>query len=229
MTPRELADLLLSPLMRQYRDILLDRMTMGMTYQAGKIEEIEQYCTNENSALFMPRLYTCDSFNTTLMIENVPNLPPYHVSPFVFSTHMSLAEHESEKISEWVVDLYPKGVWFKKCYFIGWQGTIEVPEYVKSTVRLSLTCRTATKESLKVNIGILLYGTQSGCEHIMSVVKKVHYFDHQDCIMVIDDLIPFQEFNNTLSDFGVSVRESQYYVGSTNDLKIGIIITPHSA
>lgn len=27
---------------------------------------------------------------------------------------------------EWMVDLYPKGVWFKKALLISWEGSFEV-------------------------------------------------------------------------------------------------------
>lgn len=43
--------------------------------------------------------------------------------------------------------MYPKGVWFKKYFLIVWQGTVEVPESVLRTVRLSITCKDPPSES----------------------------------------------------------------------------------
>lgn len=55
-----------------------------------------------------------------------------------------------EYICDWMVDLYPKGVWFKKFYLIVWQGTVEVPEYVLPTVRLAVTCKDTEAHRVKV-------------------------------------------------------------------------------
>lgn len=233
MSPRELADLLLSPLLKQYSNLLLERMAIGMLFQKGRKDEIDAfYETEEGKLLCTPRLYTCDSFNTTLLIENVPSLPSYNVSTFVFSTHMSAAEYESDKVSEWVVDLYPKGVCFKKCYLIVWQGTLEVPERVKTTVRLSLSCR-ELKDDIKVRVGVLLYGQQGGVEHIMRVSQRVHQFNSKDQTLVIDNLIPFDELNPPVGELlsrlidEPNLIKSIYLIGPRRDqLKINIIITP---
>lgn len=87
----------------------------------GYDDQLQPYYDKERH-LFTPRLYTSDSCSAALKIENFWSLPSYHISTFVFSSHLSAAEHESHKISEWVLDLYPKGVHFKRCYLIVWQG-----------------------------------------------------------------------------------------------------------
>ncbi|KAK4881442.1 hypothetical protein RN001_004761 [Aquatica leii] len=233
MSPREIADLLLSPLLKQYSHIMLQHMAFGMLFQNGKNEDLDKfYSTEDERLLCTPRLYTCDRFNSTLLIENVPNIPSYNVTTLVFSTHMSAAEYESDKLREWVVDLYPKGVCFKKCYLIVWQGTLEVPERVKSTVRLSLTCREFIG-NFKANVAILLYGTQGGVEHIMQVKQRTHHFNFQDQVLVIDNLIPFEELNPPAGEiFSKSTErdsksKSMFLTGPHRDqLKINIIITP---
>lgn len=233
MSPRELADLLLSPLLKQYSQAMLQYMATGMLFQKGRSDEIDRFCsTEEGRILCTPRLYTCDTFNTTLLIENVPSIPSYNVTTLVFSTRMSAAEYEADKISEWVVDLYPKGVCFKKCFLIVWQGTLEVPERVKSTIRLSLTCR-EFKEDMKVNVGVLLYGTHGGIEHIIQVKQKIHHFNSFYPVLVIDNLIPFEELNPPAGEvFSRSLEadpkpKSMFLTGSRRDqLKINIIITP---
>ncbi|KAF5286665.1 hypothetical protein FQR65_LT12496 [Abscondita terminalis] len=233
MSPREIADLLLSPLLKQYGQIMLRHMAFGMLYQNGKHEDLNNFCCSlEGKLLCTPRLYTCDRFNSTLLIENVPSIPSYNVTTLVFSTHMSAAEYESDKLSEWVVDLYPKGVCFKKCYLIVWQGTLELPERVKSTVRLSLTCR-EIKDNFKVNVAILLYGAQGGVEHIMQVKQRIHHFNCEDRVLVIDNLIPFEELNPPAGEMFSRYMEqeskpkSMFLTGPRRDqLKINIIITP---
>ncbi|XP_008195211.1 BTB/POZ domain-containing protein 17 isoform X1 [Tribolium castaneum] len=224
MTPRELADLLLSPLIKQYKEFFVDRMAIGMIYHSGQLEQIEKISqTQEGRLLFSPRLYTSDTYSAVLLIENFNSLPSYHTSTFVFSSHMSAADCESDKINDWVVDLYPKGVWFKKCYLIVWQGTLEVPEEIISTVRLSLTCRELLQAKIKVKVAVLIYGIQGGVEHVMEVREKIHHFTNDDKVMNIDNLIPFCELNPCAS---TNSHDSPYLIGpNRNQLKLNIVIT----
>lgn len=55
-----------------------------------------------------------------------------------------------DSVCDWIVDVYPKGVWFKKFFLIVWQGTIEVPECVIPTVRISVTCKNIITQRVKV-------------------------------------------------------------------------------
>lgn len=226
MTPRELSDLLLSPLIKKYKEFFIDRMAIGMTFHSGHEDRVQQICgTEEGRLLFSPRLYTSDSFSALLSIDNVSSLPSYHTSTFVFSSHISAAECESDKVNEWVVDIYPKGVWFRKCFLIVWQGTLEVPEEIMSTIRLSLTCRDLREKKLRVQIGLLLYGRQGDKDHIKNVVQVVHYFTPQNRVLNINDIIPFHELNPQA--IGGDIACSHYLVGPNKDqLKMNIVITP---
>lgn len=142
----------------------------------------------------------------------------------MFSSHLSAAEHELHKINEWVVDLYPKGVWFKKCFLIVWQGTLEVPQEILSTVRLSLTCSKQPEAEMRVKVSVLIYGLMGGVEHIMEVKEKIHHFSMQDRVMNIDDLIPFQELNKPATQQN---QNTPYLVGPNRDqLKLNIVIAP---
>ena len=50
-----------------------------------------------------------------------------------------------------MVDLYPKGVWFQKCFKINTSGTMqEVPERVLRTVRASVSTKVMMTMSLKL-------------------------------------------------------------------------------
>ncbi|XP_066251067.1 BTB/POZ domain-containing protein 17 [Euwallacea similis] len=224
MTPRELADLLLSPLIKQHKEFFVDRMAIGMKYHSGYTDQLLPYYDKEKH-LFTPRLYTSDSCSASLSIENFWNLQSYHTSTFVFSSHLSAAEHESHNISEWVVELYPKGIHFKRCYLIVWQGTLEVPEEILRTVRLSLTCRDYPEPDMRVRVSVLIYGVQGGVEHVMEVVERVHHFTPQHKILNIDDLIPFAELNTAAAL--QPVHETPYLVGPSRDqLKLNIVIAP---
>lgn len=73
---------------------------------------------------------------------------------------------------EWVVDVYPRGVWFKKFSLIVWQGTVEVPEVVLRTVRLSLTCRDPPSIGhARMRVGVLVHALVDGFQHIIKVLN----------------------------------------------------------
>ncbi|KAJ8953749.1 hypothetical protein NQ318_015405 [Aromia moschata] len=225
MTPRELADLLLCPIIKQHKEFFVDRMAIGMKYHSGYMDQIQPHPSDEGKLLFTPRLYTSDSCSAVLTIENFWSIPNYHTSTFVFSSHLSAAEHESHKVNEWLVDLYPKGVWFKKCFLIVWQGTLEVPQEILSTVRLSLTCRELSETEMRVKVSVLIYGLQGGVEHVMEVKEKIHHFTAQDKVMNIDDLIPFNELNTPAVNQGAN--DTPYLVGPNRDqLKLNLVIAP---
>ncbi|XP_056641710.1 BTB/POZ domain-containing protein 17 [Diorhabda sublineata] len=223
MSPRQLANLLLSPIIKEHKEFFVDRMALGMKYHSGYIDRT----STEDNHLLIPRLYTSDSCSALLTIENFNSIPNYHTSTFVFSSYLSAAEHESHKINEWLVDLYPKGVWFKKCYLIVWQGKVEVPEEILTTVRLSLTCRDMSVPNMRVKISVLIYGLQGGVEHVMEVRETVHHFTVQDRTVNIDNLIPFQELNRPAVEAQAQPNETLYLVGTNRDtLKLNLVIAP---
>lgn len=188
---------------------------------------MHQLMEDEESRLqFIPRHYTSDTFSTTIFVKNVHNLPSYHTSTFVFSTHLSSAEYDSDRVIEWVADFYPKGVWFQKCNLIVWQGTLEIPEEILRTVRLSLTCREQPKDDLRAHVAVLIYHKEGETEYVANVVERVHHFNCQNRILNIDDLLPFEELNPP-----VSLDEDNRNSDSLRDseIKLNIIITPTTA
>ncbi|KAF7378911.1 BTB/POZ domain-containing protein 17 [Vespula maculifrons] len=231
MSPRQLAELLLSPLTKKYKEFFVERMSIGMSFHSGQIERVKEVCLNEEDGalLFEPRLYTVDTCSSLLTIENFHGLPSYHTRTLVFSSHSCLAEYAGDKACEWVVDIYPKGVWFKKFFLIVWQGTVEMPEHVKRSVRLSLTCKEPPVNSdtdMRVKIGVLIYGLQDGVEHIARVTEIIHRFSKKERVLNLDDLLPFEELNPQQG----SVTEntvSPFLVGPNKDiLKLHIVISP---
>lgn len=133
-----------------------------------------------------------------------------------------------DRACEWVVDIYPKGVWFKKCFLIVWQGTVEMPEHVKRSVRLSLTCKeppTNSEIGMRVKIGVLIYGLQDGVEHIARVTEIIHRFTKSERVLNLDDLLPFEELNPQRGSVPEAV--SPFLVGPNKDmLKLHIVISP---
>lgn len=73
------------------------------------------------------------------------------------------------------------------------QGTIEVPEHIIQTVRLSVRCKSEDDTEVRVQIGVLLAGLADGVEHVRAVAKRNYVFSERDKILNIDDLIPYNE------------------------------------
>ncbi|VVD05244.1 unnamed protein product [Leptidea sinapis] len=115
-------------------------------------------------------------WGSILSVDNFHSLPSYHTRTFIFSTKPSIADVASDGLTEWTVDLYPKGV----------------PEVVLRTVRISITCQNGPEVNadvysklalqepdIRVKIGILVWGVQNGVEHIANIVERVHRFNAQ--------------------------------------------------
>lgn len=97
MSPRQLAELLLSPLIKKYKEFFVERMGIGMLYHSGQEERIQDMCTNERGKLlFTPRLYTGDNCSTVIEINNFSSMLSYASRNFVFSSHTTLAEYKGE-------------------------------------------------------------------------------------------------------------------------------------
>lgn len=234
MEPRQLASLLINPIMIRYKEFFVNQMSLAMMYHSnGLTPHLRSKMPNLS---FTPRLYTVEKWSSSLIIENYKNLPIYGVRTLVFNTPSSLTEWEQNKAKnslqsdtycpfEWVIDIYPKGVWFKKFYLIAWQGTLEMPESVYKTVRLSLSAVKGITR--KVSIGILLSGKLDGIEYIHTVVQKQYLFTKNDKMLNIDNLINFDELNEVRHlNNG---NKSPYLIGQDSDtLKIQIVITPLS-
>lgn len=184
----------------------------AMKFHAG---QPGQPASEEAKLQFMPRLYTEDRWSSQMVIDNFHSLQCYHTRTFVFSSHSSLTECEGDKTCEWLIDLYPKGVWFQKSLLISWQGSFDVPEVVLRTVRLALTCREPPSQCtvspwdqqacssprepcMKVKIGVLVMGVQWGIEHVMVVREQVHHFSNSERVINIDNVLDFDELNTPI-------------------------------
>lgn len=204
MSPTQLASLLIQPIVQEFKEFFVQRMAIGMSYHADQRERVEEVCVHDEAgiSLFTPRLYTSECWSMLLPVENYPHLLPYQLRSHVFSSHAALAEHKGHKTCEWVVDIYPKGVWFQKFYSIVWQGMEEVPEVVLRTVRVSITCKEPPLEQdgdMRVKVGILVHGVMDGVEHIMRTVVRTHRFDSDNKVLNLDDVVAFDKLNRDLA------------------------------
>jgi len=221
MSPSQLADLLLSPLTSAYMPLMVGRMQAAMGYHkgvAGAVAKITRYPYGDK--LLTPRLYTEDKYCASLSVDYFPQLPVYHSRSLVFSSHSSTADHCGENLLEWVVDLYPKGVWFQKCFKIFTSGTMkEVPERVLRTVRASVSTKNEFDEK-RVKIGVLVVGEQDGFNHIRHVRTANYIFSENDQIVNFDDLLSFDELNDQ------KVRSNFLSGINRESLAIHVTITP---
>ncbi|XP_063877167.1 BTB/POZ domain-containing protein 17-like [Scylla paramamosain] len=222
MTPRQLADLLLVPLTIKYKEFFVTRMAIGMSFHSGQWDRVKEIIRDpepSNRLLFTPRLYTAEQWSASLTVDNLPCLPAYHTRTLVFSTPASASELDCDTQLEWIVELYPKGVWFRKFYLIVWQGTVEVPEAVLRTVRLAVTAKDV--EYARVRVAVLVFAMQEGIEYIVNVVSTNYIFSADDNLLNLDDILPFDNLNDP-------PERKRYLQEPCDSLKIHIVISPLS-
>ncbi|KAK4302317.1 hypothetical protein Pmani_025583 [Petrolisthes manimaculis] len=222
MTPRQLADLLLVPLTIKYKEFFVTRMAIGMSFHSGQWERVREIMRDpdpSNRLLFTPRLYTAEQWSASLTVDNLPGLPAYHTRTLVFSTPASASELDCDSQLEWIVELYPKGVWFRKFYLIVWQGTVEVPEAVLRTVRLAVTAKDV--DHARVRVAVLIFAAQEGVEYVLSVVSTNYIFSADDNLLNLDDILPFDSLNDP-------PERKRYLQEPCDSLKIHIVISPLS-
>ena len=198
MGPSQLADLLLSPLTTDYMPFMMGRMQAAMGYHRNTPECLAKLLKYKNGdRLLTPRLYTEDKFCCSLTVDYFPQLPVYHCRSLCFTSHESTADFsgDSQVMSgfrtsifktlclvmffsqvDWMVDLYPKGVWFQRCFKICTSGSMkEVPERVLRTVRASVSTKHEFDDK-RVKIGVLCVGEQDGYSHIRHVRTANYIF-----------------------------------------------------
>ncbi|XP_065210315.1 BTB/POZ domain-containing protein 17-like [Planococcus citri] len=234
MDSRQLAGLLLSSLVMKYKDFFIEKMAVGVAFHKGerneKIDELQ--CSENGKLLFTPRLYTAEQWSSSIVINNFSGLPSYHPRTLVCTSPPTLRENLFEQTCEWVIDLYPKGLCFQKCFLIVWQGTITIPEVVITTVRMSITCREPpAKGSYLVKIGVLVSGITSGVENVVEVAYYIRKFSKNDNTFNINDLLSYQKlndrFNNLSPKCGDAISEAPYLIGADRDtLKLQVVIIP---
>lgn len=221
MSPSQLADLLLSPLTTDYMLFMMARMQAAMAYHRNTPDAVKNILKYKNGdRLLTPRLYTEDKFCCSLTVDYFPQLPVYHSRSLHFASHESTADFSGDSQVDWMVDLYPKGVWFQRCFKIFTSGTMkEVPERVLRTVRASVSTKHEFDDK-RVKIGVLCVGEQDGYTHIRHVRTANYIFSKDDQIVNFDELLSFDELNDQ------KVKSNFLSGVSKESLKIHVTITP---
>ena len=84
----------------------------------------------------------------------------------------------------------------------------------------------STESDRRVRIGILVYGSQDGYEHIRKVLTRNYVFSESDQVVNFDDVVDFEELNLSFGEAETWVN-SPFLIGPDQDcFKIKIVIAP---
>lgn len=217
LTIAELAGLMSHPLTLRFQGFFLDRIGVALDFQNRA--RLNGY-RHRYAKLIVPRIYTSETWSTSLCIDNFTRRKTFGVHTLIFMTPASLSGAMSDKMLEWTVDVYPKGVLFHKFLLIALRGTLEGPESRTKTVRLSLTS-SRFNEDTTIVVSVLVSGKQDGVEHVRMVVQKEFTFTKENRMLNLDDLVPYGELNEAPGG------TSPFLVGPQCDLfRLRIAITP---
>ena len=80
MSPGQIADLLLSPIINKYMPEFLKQMSSAVAFQRQRPDAINTILTSFSNGdrLITPRLYTEDNYCDSLSVDNFKQLPSYH-------------------------------------------------------------------------------------------------------------------------------------------------------
>ncbi|OWF50133.1 uncharacterized protein LOC110450833 [Mizuhopecten yessoensis] len=164
----------------------------------------------------LPRIYTCDSWCTEMVVPEVAKITPGDVLGAFFSTPVTGCEEDDSCYWDWHIDLYPKGVTFKKCMMIGMLENREIDEVLYKTVRLTVTSNTS--ETRKVKISVMVIGEEEGLEYVVRGLTKTCIFDDNHVLFNISDIIPYTSLHGD---------KPLYKIGDKRDtFKITVVIRP---
>lgn len=98
MSPRELANLLLRPLIKLDTDFFVERISIGMSYHAGHVECVQKVQgTAEGSLQFTPRLYTSDTYCLSMDVADFKQVENYQRFCGCFFSLRNLSEQEEQE------------------------------------------------------------------------------------------------------------------------------------
>ncbi|CAB0011506.1 unnamed protein product, partial [Nesidiocoris tenuis] len=104
MSPSQLADLLIHPLTQKYKEFFVERMGIGMAFHRNQLGNCGKLLSDdENRLMFTPRLYTSETFCSTMTIENFSDLHYYRNRKLVYSSPCSLADYEGDQNCDWSI------------------------------------------------------------------------------------------------------------------------------
>ncbi|KAI8125189.1 BTB/POZ domain-containing protein 17 [Lucilia cuprina] len=219
MTPRELAHLLIFPLLEYHKEFIVQRMAIGMSYQSGQEERVKEVRNSPDGRLqFTPRLYSNDTWSISKVVNNFDLIDKYSNYVTCFFTPGNIAETEDEQPITWEVEFFPRGIKYNKAKMVWGE---DVPGVSLNTVRVRVTCKHLQVNEKRFKIACLITGVQNKIDHILTLHERTEYFSGEQRVVNLDNLIPFDEL--ALS----SINLSPHLVGpNRNNLELHVIIVP---
>lgn len=98
MSPREFANLLLKPIIKQDADFFVQCISNGMAFHAAQVECIRKVRQSiEGASQFTPRLYTSDTYCFSMDVSDFENVQNYERFAFCFFSLRNLSENDNQK------------------------------------------------------------------------------------------------------------------------------------
>ncbi|XP_055389941.1 BTB/POZ domain-containing protein 17 isoform X2 [Condylostylus longicornis] len=221
MTPKELAHLLLNPIVEHHKEFLVQRMAIGMSYHSGHDERLcELFYSEQSSLQFTPRLYSNDVGSINLFVQEFAKVEKYKNFVGCFFSQKSLAEREREddQCISWEIEFFPRGVKYDRAKMVWGE---DIPEFVLRTVRLRITCKENFKKEQRFKIAVLITGVQNKIPHILTVHERTEYFSESFQVVNIDGLLNYDELATS------SRKLSPHLIGpDRNSIHIQVIVIP---
>ncbi|XP_055608513.1 BTB/POZ domain-containing protein 17 [Uranotaenia lowii] len=225
MSPAELAQILVRPIMSYHKQFFVERVAIGMSFHSGQDEQIREIRNQPNGALqFTPRLYTTDVWGLSMTIPEFEQVENYRNFAAYFFSQKNLSECHEEQSVAWEIEFFPRGVRYNRAMLIGvfnMTNNTEIPESIIKTVRLKVLCRERLEDDRRFTIGVLISGVQNKITHVRTCHTRMAYFSNEFRVLNIDNLIPYEELELSAVDL------SPHLVGEKRDtIRIQVIIAP---
>lgn len=221
MTTTELTSITTDePLAKLNPDLIAKLVTLALNFHAG----CPSFTDDHYELIFTPRLYTSDQFCVGINVPEFEKVEDYKSIAANFFSQVALSEAEqNDQTLAWEIDFFPRGVRHNAAKLINWYASAEVPEVILKTVRMRITCREKHLQEKKFMIGVLISGAQKKITYVRTVYIRVQYFSRDENVLIIDNLLPYEELELS------SVNLSPYLIGPQYDtLDLSVIIIPLS-
>lgn len=142
---KDLASLLLRPIVQCHKAFFVDRISIGLCYHSGKKSRLAEIRRNPSDRLqFTPRLYTTDTNCFGLTMNEFQKIEDYqNFGGCLFGKGNLQDGTQEEQPITWELDFYPRGIRYNRAKIINvynFGSTADtIPEAVLKTVRLRVT------------------------------------------------------------------------------------------
>lgn len=97
MSPQELSQLLLQPIVKMHTEYFSERTSIGMSYQSGQDDLVAKIRATDTGQLqFTPRLYTSDTYSLSMDIPYFEKIENYQTFCACFFSQITFSEYHRE-------------------------------------------------------------------------------------------------------------------------------------